>query len=260
LVSRMGIGMRLRKLWTLRVGVTLSLALAVLVSVWSVEKISLSPLTLTPRSLEMASASTHVVVDTPTSTLLDLRQDTYSLEALTNRAVILGNVIANGEVRQAIAARAGVPVEVLQITAPLTRQQPAARVEDGKQQSTSDIFKSTDQYRLSIQANPTVPLLDIYAQAPNAATAEILANSAVDELRSYLTTLAASEKTPADAEIQLMQLGRARGAIINGGIRWQVAMLAFVLTFVLSCGTLLFVNRVREGWRVATRAEAPAGV
>ena len=46
----------------------------------------------------MASAATHVVVDTPTSTLLDLRQNTYSLEALTSRAVLLGNVIANGEV------------------------------------------------------------------------------------------------------------------------------------------------------------------
>ena len=89
----------------------------------------------------MASASTHVLVDTPTSTLLDLRQNSYSLEALTSRAVVLGNVIGNGEVREAIAARAGVPVERLQITAPLTREQPAARVEDGKQKSTSDIFE-----------------------------------------------------------------------------------------------------------------------
>ena len=255
----MGVGMRLRKLWSLRLGVALSLALAVLVSVWSVEKISLSPFELTPRSLEMASASTHVLVDTPTSTLLDLRQNSYSLEALTSRAVVLGNVIGNGEVREAIAARAGVPVERLQITAPLTREQPAARVEDGKQKSTSDIFNSTDEYRLSIQANPTVPLLDIYAQAPTAQMAETLANTAVDELRGYLDDLAATEKTPENAEIQLTQLGRAQGDVINRGIRWQVALLAFALTFALSCATVLFLNRVREGWQIAARSDSVAG-
>ena len=83
----MGLGMRIRSLWHLRAGVIARLVLALFAAVVSVEKVSLSPPGLQPRSLEMATATTHVVVDTPTSAMLDLRQDTYSLEGLTNRAV-----------------------------------------------------------------------------------------------------------------------------------------------------------------------------
>src|SRR4051812_4579765 len=118
----MGIGERVHSLWHLKLGVAVSLALALIAAVWSVEKISVSPVSLTPRSLEMATAATHVIVDTPTSTLVDLRQDAYSVEGLKNRAVLLGNVIASSNVQEKIAARAGVPVEVLRIQAPLTRE------------------------------------------------------------------------------------------------------------------------------------------
>ena len=38
----MGVGMRLRNLWHLRTGVVLSLAVALVVGMWSVEQISLS--------------------------------------------------------------------------------------------------------------------------------------------------------------------------------------------------------------------------
>lgn len=254
----MGLGIRLQRLWQLRIGVLLSLAVALVAAIVSVERVSLSPLELTPRSLEMASASTHVVVDTPTSTLLDLRQDTYSLEALTNRAVILGNVIASGQVRAAIAQRVGVPVEALNVTAPLTPEQPAARVENGKAPAASDILRSTDEYRLSIQANPTVPILDIYAQTPTAESATLLANTAADELQDYLRGLAVSEKTPADAKIHLMQLGRAQGAVIDGGVRWRVALLIFVVTFAVACATTILAERVRRGWRVAAAADTAA--
>jgi hypothetical protein len=251
----MGFGIRMRRLSHLKAGVTVSLVLALFAAVWSVQKVSVSPPGLSPRSLEMATASTHVIVDTPTSALLDLRQDTYSLEALTNRAILLGNVMASGPVRREIAKRAGIPIERLQISAPLTRQQPQARVESGNEKHMSDILASTDQYHLSIQANPTVPMLDLYAQTPKAESAERLANAAVDELSTYLRGLADSEQTPQKDQIQLMQLGRATGAVINGGVHWQVALLAFFLTFAASCATAIFVSRVRQGWRQAAQDE-----
>lgn len=254
----MDLGNRIHTLWRLRAGVVASLLLALLAAVWSVQKVSLSPFELTPRALEMASASTHVLVDTPQSTLLDLRQDTYSLEALTNRAVLLGNVMATDPVRSRIARRAGLPPEALVVEAPLTRQQPRPRVEAGQEKKMSDLLKSMDQYRLSIQANPTVPVLDLYSQTPDTKSAKLLADAAVDELRSYLTTVATDEQIPDKSQIRLVQLGRAEGSVINGEIHWQVAFLAFILTFVASCATVLFVARVRDGWRLAARLEQPA--
>ena len=105
----MDFGERLRELWSMKAGLAACFALALIVSVWSLGSISLFPPGLSDRSLEMATASTHVVVDTPRSTLLDLRQDTYELDGLTQRAVLLGNVIANGPVKESIARQAGIP-------------------------------------------------------------------------------------------------------------------------------------------------------
>ena len=150
--------------------------LALVVAVWSVSSISLVPPGLHSRDLKMATATTHVVVDTPKSSVLDLRQNTYDFQALTQRAILLGNVMANGPVRAAIATQAHVPVDALQVAPPLTPKQPRATVGTGPQPSVSDIAKSTQQYKLSIEANPTVPVLDIYAQAPDATTAAALAN------------------------------------------------------------------------------------
>jgi hypothetical protein len=254
----MRLGHRIWTLWRLRPFMAASAVIAAVVATWSVADISLAPPGLKSRSLEMATGTTHVVVDTPKSSIVDLRQNTYSFEALTQRAILLGNVMANGPVREAIAESAGVPVDVLQVAAPLTSRQPRAQVGSANQKRAGDLLKSTDQYRLSIQANPTVPVLDIYSQAPTAESAEILANSAVDSLREYLADLAARKDISADDQIQLVQLGRARGKVINDGVDWQVAFLAFLLTFAISCATVIFFARVRQGWRMAALAERGA--
>lgn len=252
----MGIGIRLRTLWRLRLGVVLSLAVALLAAVWSVRDISLSPPSLTPRSLQIATASSHVVVDTPKSTLLDLRQDTYSLDGLKSRAVLLGNVIASAAVRQSIAAKVGVPVEALRIQPPLTQDQPAPPVDSENARHTGDILKTSSEYRLDIQANPTVPMLDVYAQTPDAASAAGLVNAAVDELRAYIGHLAAADRTPAESQIRLVQLGRANGVVVNPGVDWKVAVLVFVLVFAICSATVVFVARVRAGWRLAALADS----
>lgn len=247
----MGLGKRIWRLWTLRPYVLACAAFALLVAVSSVASISLSPPGLRARSLEMATATTHVVVDTPRSSVLDLRQNTYSFEALTQRAVLLGNVMANGPVRADIARRARVPADVLMIAAPLTPKVPRAPAGAENQKKAGDILKSTNQYRISIEANPTVPVLDIYAQAPTVNQASELANASVDGLRAYLGTLATDQQIPSRDQIRLLQLGRARGAVINRSVDWQTAFVAFVLTFALACATVIYLSRVLRGLRLA---------
>ena len=251
----MAFGNRLWRLWQLRTAVVGCLLLSIFAAVWSLNKVTLLPPSVSPRSIEMATASTHLVVDTPESAILDLRQDTYGLGGLTNRAVLLGNVIANGRVRESIARSAGIDASVLRVTPPLTPEEPQARADSGEEKHIGDILKSNDQYRLSIVANPTVPVLDIYSQAPTAATAEKLADGAVSGLKAYVGELAAEESTPDSKQIRLIQLGRARGAVINEGMTWQVALVAFLITFGASSTSVLFLSRVRKGWRHAAGAE-----
>jgi hypothetical protein len=253
------IGIRIRKLWRLKRWVALSLVVALLAAVWSVDQISLAPPGLTPRSLEMATATTHVLVDTPDSIMVDLRQETYSFQDLTNRAVVLGNVLTSPAIEAAIAAEAGIPAGVLRIQAPLTPQQSSLPVNAQNQRKITDILKLNDQYRIALSVDPTVPMLDIYAQTPTARSAAALANGAFDQLRSYLASLAKTEDTPVKDQVRLVQLGRATGIVINPGVRYQAAVLAFILTFLASCATVVFFARVREGWRVAALSERVAG-
>jgi hypothetical protein len=248
---------RIRDYPNIRAILAASAAIALLGAMWSVEKISLFPPGLSPRSLEMATASTSVLVDTPRSVLIDLREDTYQLTSLTNRAVIVGNVMSSPEIRDSIARRAHVPADQLRVQPPLTPKQPETLAENGNEKRTGDILKLNDQYRLAIRANPTVPVLEIFAQTPTAESAVALTNAAVDAMRDDLSRLAETDKTPVDKQIRLLQLGPAKGGVVNGGIDFQVAFLAFLLTFAAALGAILFVTRLRSSWRVTALAEHP---
>ena len=251
----MQLGMHLHEVWRHPIGAATSLILATLVAVWSVADISLFPPRLNSRALDMATAYTQVIIDTPYSSVLDLRQGTDDLLPLKNRALLIGSLMGSAPVRSYIARRAGVAPEQLQIVAPRTPQQPRPRTEAGAKKGPKDLVKSTDQYRLDVSANPSVPFLEIYAQAPSGKASEELANAAVRGLDDYLENLARTEGTPEEMNVELRQLGKARGSVINGGIRVQVVVVVFTLVFALSCAATILIGRVRRGWQLAEAAE-----
>ena len=246
--------MHLRELSRLPAGVAVSAIVALLAAVWSVASIGLLPPRLTPRSLEMATAHTQVVVDTPESAILDLRQPA-NLDALKNRAVLVGTLMGSPPVRAYIARRAHVVPSRLQVQAPRTPEQPRPTADSGQKKGARDLLRSTDQYRLDVQTNPTVPIIDIYAQAPSARSAAQLADAAVAGLGDYMGSVARSDGTPQDAKVRLRQLGRARGTVINQGIEPQLAVLTFVLVFGVACVATVAVARIRRGFALAPAAE-----
>lgn len=243
--------MHLRELWGQKVGLAIALLLAVLACSRFLFGLSLIPPGTHDSSLSLASASTRVLVDTPRSSVIDLRQDTYSFTGLTNRALLLGNVMASLPVRSYISRRAGIPTAEIKVAPPITPEQPRALSDAASQPHTEDILKSPREYRLSVQANPTVPLLDVYAEAPDGPTAARLANAAVDGLRDYLAALAAQHATPLRNRIKLDQLGRAGGSTIDSGAKAEIAALVFLLVFAVASAAVLFVSRVRRGWRAS---------
>jgi hypothetical protein len=253
----MQLGRHLRELWQLRIGVIASVLISLLAALWSVGTIGLFPPKITARHLEMASASTRALVDTPKSTVLDLDVNTYAFSSITNRALLVGNIMGSEPVRRYIARRAHLPAEALQVTSPVTVDfpRPLTTSPAGKK-STRDILKSPDEYRLSIQANPTVPVVDVYAQAPTAEAAEQLANGAIDGMKDYLADLGAAQAIPATKQVHLEQLGRAKGAVIDPGVSVKVALLSFFLTFAASSLMVLFVVRLRRGWAVEAARES----
>jgi hypothetical protein len=249
--------MHMRELWGQKLGLAIAFAVALLAATRVLYGISFLPPRLEHNSLGVASASTQLIVDTPRSSVIDLREDTYSFTSLTNRALLLGNVMASQPVRGYIARRAGVPAATIRVAAPLTPDQPRVTADGAHQPKTSDILRSPDEYRLSVQANPTVPVLDIYSEAPNGAAASKLANAAVDGLRDYLAALAGEDGTPVAKQVRLVQLGRAGGASIDSGAGTKLALLVFVFVFAIASAAVLFIGRVRRGWNAPEGAAPP---
>jgi hypothetical protein len=254
----MQFGKHLHELTRQRLGFALSILLAALVALSSGYRIGLSPPSLHARSISIATASTQVLVDTPHTAVLDMRQNTNDFKGMSNRAVLIGNVMASLPVRDFIAARAHIAPQVIKAATPLTPAYPRPISGTGNEKKTSDLLKSTDEYRLNIQANPTVPMLEIYAQAPTAQAAAELANAAVDGMHDYLAQVAKSQGVGRQQQVRLQQLGRARGHVINGGARLQLVVLVFFFTFGLCAAAVLFIGRVRRGWKVAAEREEPA--
>lgn len=251
----MGIGGRMWKLWNVRTSVAIAFLLAVVITIWSQYDVRLAPPSLAPRTMTMATATTQLVVDTPKSTMLDLSTDTYSFMGLRNRAILLGSLVASSPVRDDIGRRVGIPGAVIEVAAPRTPEQPRAVVGASADKKTTDLLRSNKQYRLSIQVDPTVPVLDIYAESPSADVSAALANAAVDSLKSYVSHVAKADGTPLDDQARLRQLGRASGAVINGGVSKQAAILVFLLAFTTGCAAALFVKGVRRDWRSAAAAD-----
>lgn len=245
----MRFGMHLRELSRHRLGLAVSLAFAIFLTLSVGYRVSVAPPALHKRAVDIGSASTQVLVDTPKTILLDPKRGTGDFTAMTDRAILIGNVMAGLPVREFIARRAGIPADLIQTSTPLTANQPRPVAGPERQKHTSDLFKSTDEYRLNIQVNPTVPVLSVYAQAPSAEVAERLANAAVDGTRDYLVTTAKNSDVPDQQQIRMTQLGKAHGSVVDRGARLQAMVLTFVFSFGICCATLLFVSRVRRGWR-----------
>jgi hypothetical protein len=242
-------------------GVGLCLTLALIVGVVSTWTVSVAPLHLKKRYLTMSSGSTSMLVDSPTTSILDPTQDTYSYESLQARAVLLGNIVANDPVRSGIARRAGVDPGALRIVPPATVNQPHPMLPRGQEPKITDIVRTTNQYRIELDVAPSVPVVDVYALAPDVVTARRLADATVAAARAYVDRTTAASTTPADARLRIRALGAARGTIVNDHVHRQVAATAFLLTLAASAALLLALSRVRRGWRLAVldeRAEAAA--
>jgi hypothetical protein len=241
----MRLGRHLRELWDYKVGV----AIVVVVALLAAGRTYAGP-GFPSGPPDTARAATHVFVDTPQSSIVDLRQDTYDLEGLTSRALLVGNAMASLPVREQIADRAGVPAAAIMMNTPLDAQYPQS-TSAGAGSPATDLVAAPSEYQLDIQANKTVPVIDIGTEAPTGVAAVRLANAAADGLAAYLRTAATADATPENSQIKLVQLGRAQVVPVRVGAGFGVALFVFAFVFALASATVLFLARVRRGWAAA---------
>jgi hypothetical protein len=206
------------------------IAVALVAAVLSVAHVKVSPPGITFSSTGPATARASVVVDTPDSILADLRQSTENLQTLDDRGAVLGSVIGSPPVRDYAARALGVSPSEVQIVPP------------GMEPATGSA-----PYRMSLEVNAEVPILDLQAQAPTAAGAVRFADAAVSGLRAYMTGLAARQNVRAVDQVRVTRIGSAVVDEAQPGPNWMHGLIVFVLVLGVAYAGLVRAARARAG-------------
>ena len=244
----------LRELWRLRYLVFLAAILALAIALMTAYRISLAPPKLESRQSHVGLASARVLVDTTDSQVVDLNPK--GADALSSRASLLANLMASSPVKTIIARDAGVPASQLVAVAP-SATGPTAPTPLSK--AATESASAAQTYILTLQADETLPIIAVSAQAPDADQAARLANAASTGLRDYLRSVAGAQNVPAARQVVISSLGAAQSANVVKGPRRIFAVIAFIFIFGLACFGVIMISGIARGWRRAAALERSGG-
>jgi hypothetical protein len=232
----------LLKLWRLRLWLLVGVLLAGVAAVGTVA---------TSHSTVYASASTQLLVDSPDSALANASID---LTGYLNRADAFARMMTSDAALQYIGKAAGINGSEIDATGPIeinglpaVTHAPVAIV-NGQDVAAPAIYK------LSFVQNPSLPTIDVYADAPTTKEAIALANGAVTGFASFISQLNANN-VPQSERIDIRQLGQATGGMVDASASKSMALLVFVAVFALWCGIVLFASRLRANLRAARQGD-----
>jgi O-antigen ligase len=242
----------------------LSFVVALLAAIASVTHVSLTPPSLGTRDLARGAATTRILVDLPEQERGHVSAPEF--EAMSKRASLISSVLASPPVLHRIAAELGVDDNEVTAATEITEGVPLALIEPNEEKRANEILVSHDGYRLDIQANPTLPIIDVYAQAPTPAAAAELADAVGPAGNEYTDVMADRDHFPVGNRVELKQLGAAASAAISPTAPIEIFALTFIVVFGVAFGLLCGAAAIRQGWMrggsppklVAAKAAPPA--
>jgi hypothetical protein len=236
----------LRELWRHRIVVALAALISLLIGLAVAYTVSLPPHS---RTAEVGIASGRILVDTPDSQVIDVQPKGSG--TLGIRAGVVANLMTEGDVKAAIARRAGLNPSQLRAGVKVEGELPPLLTEASGDPDAHLLITSP-------ATNPDgtpLPMVDIEAQAPGPEGAARLANAAVSGLNDYLDTKAAGEDVPDAERLQVTGLGAPAIHEETRGPSRLVAAAVAIFVFLLSCAALLVAAPLARAWRAAVSAE-----
>ena len=144
-----------------------------------------------PRQHSVGVATTSILVDTPSSAVVDVAPK--GSDTLGVRANVLASVMVDGDVKAEIAQAAGLnPADIVGVAKSGGTNQPVTTPASPKDPNAPVLTTQV----LTDNTQDALPIIQVQAQAQDAASATKLANAAVVGLRNYLSTKAAAERIP----------------------------------------------------------------
>jgi len=234
------------QLWRLWRWVLPGVLIASLAALAVVYHVGLLPPSLKAKSLEYASATTQIAVDSPSSSLAIFNED---VNPLTTRANIYSRFMTSPDVLDMIGHEAGIPPAWITAKGPFNLHQPRAIQEPTGERRADQVVGEVGRYRLRFETEETVPIVTIFAQAPTLREAFALANGAARGLRDWLRDFQELHDVTGPGRVEIRPLGNARGGVVNGGLGLKIGVLTFLGAFILWCLLVLFAARVAETFR-----------
>ena len=253
----------LNELWSRRLWVLAAIVVAGLFGLSTTYKLP----SFEKRAELVGAASSQVLIDSSTSVIGDVEKDPAPL---ANRAVVLAQYMSSAEARTEIAKR--MSLEPTQIAADgpfssLTNRSTYQATPAGPR--ANQLTEENAVYRLVFDAQLELPIISIYTQAPDAASAVGLAGAASEVLRKYVRELDAG--IPPERRITVSSLGAPEGGTVNDGANPALAFLAFLAILIVLCTLIVLGSGLARQWRQQAkpsergerepdRAEGPTGI
>jgi hypothetical protein len=226
--------------------VIVALAIAIL-SAYSV-----SPKGLKPRSAQYGAATQQVLIDSPQSALVDLKKDTGPLSV---RALVYAQFMRSTAIVERVAQRLRVLPAQITTQGPFGTVGAAQNMAQPAVSRSSQIAAEREVYRLAFDAQESLPVITVYAQAPTARKAFALSTAAVQSLQDYVDELQTKEALKPKDRVVIRPLGAPSGGTVDHGARKMVMILIFLVVTGFGCALVIGYTSVRRGWRQLNEAE-----
>jgi hypothetical protein len=236
----------LRILWRQRLAVACAAMLALLVGLGVAYRISFPP-KLESRKYEVGVATASIFLDTPSSQVVEV--DPKGSDSLGTRANLIASLMVDGEVKDAIARRAGLqPSQLVALTDP----------DPGETPDQTPVTPHSSVLHTHVVTNTLgaqLPIIEIDAQARDAAGAARLANAAVNGLRDYLDSKAALQRVPDAKRLKVSGLGAPQASDVVRGPGTMLAAVAAIFVLLAGCALILGLTALVRSWRAASDQE-----
>jgi hypothetical protein len=215
----------------------------------SLYQVSVFPPSIQKRYLERGAAIGRAAVEVQPTRELNTPP---AYEGQAKRGDLIANVMASEPVRELTAARLGIDADQIAAKSLLNEGVPQAFSEPKNEDRAVSIVESEAPYELELQARPTVPVIEIYAEGPTQAGAEALVSASIVAANQYLGRVAVREGLGSIQPVSLTQLGPPRGGPLESTAPKEIALLAFLIIFCISFALLWTIAEARRGWLAAS--------
>lgn len=243
----------LHQLWTRRAWTFVGLVVAVFIALSTAYDIRGFPPSLEQKTLALGTANAALLVDTPRSSVTDLRAD---LRPLAARAYLFARLATSEIVAQRIARNVGLKPNQLLVEAPIDG---AVRPESARETRIASILSQNREFRVNFVAQQGLPNIQVNTQAPRVADAIRLADTASSTFAAYIRSVQRKQGQPENSRVVLRQLGKAEGGAIAKQINVSLAILALLTAFVAWCVLMIVVMGVTRNLRAIREAELVRG-